>query len=208
MELIDSAFPLLHDVIATTDLDTACAGVDVAVLVGGFPRGPGMERADLMAKNAPIFGPQGAALNQHASSDVKILVVANPANTNAWIVAQHAPNIPRRNITAMTRLDHNRARGKVADMLRVPNHTVQNVIIWGNHSSTQVGTYIHTYIHTYIKKKKKGVYHVTSHHITSHHITSHHITQPTQRRKTRRNSRPTRPSRSPRSPGYNPYKAL
>lgn len=123
--------------VATTDLVTACKGVDYAILVGGFPRGPGMERSDLMAKNAPIFGPQGKALSDHASPGVKVLVVANPANTNAWLVSQSAPNIPKENITAMTRLDHNRAVGQIAERAGCTVGDVRSVIIWGNHSSTQ-----------------------------------------------------------------------
>jgi len=137
MELVDAAFPLLTGVVATSDLEVACRNVDIAVLVGGFPRGPGMERKDLMAKNAPIFGPQGAMLEKVASKDVKILVVANPANTNAWLVSQGAPNIPKANITAMTRLDHNRAVGQLAALAQVDHNVVKDVIIWGNHSATQ-----------------------------------------------------------------------
>jgi len=136
-ELIDSAFPLLRGVVTTFDLNTAAKDVDYAILVGGFPRGPGMERKDLMAKNAPIFGPQGKALNDHAAPDVKVLVVANPANTNAWLVSQAAPRIPKENITAMTRLDHNRAVGQIAVRAGCGPKDVKNVIIWGNHSSTQ-----------------------------------------------------------------------
>ncbi|CAG9463883.1 unnamed protein product [Pedinophyceae sp. YPF-701] len=137
MELVDAAFPLLKGVVATTSLEEACKDVDIAVLVGGFPRGPGMERKDLMAKNAPIFGPQGAALEKFASKDVRVLVVANPANTNAWLVSKGGPGIPKENITALTRLDHNRTIGQISEMTSVPNSEVKNVIIWGNHSATQ-----------------------------------------------------------------------
>eukprot|EP00878_Enallax_costatus_P010488 GHUV01010950.1.p1 GENE.GHUV01010950.1~~GHUV01010950.1.p1 ORF type:complete len:338 (+),score=100.16 GHUV01010950.1:186-1199(+) len=126
MELLDAAFPLLIDVVTTTDVEAACKGVDVAVMVGGFPRKAGMERKDVMAKNVSIYATQAKALEKHANPDVKILVVANPANTNALMLKEHAPGIPAENITAMTRLDHNRALAQV-----------KNVIIWGNHSSTQ-----------------------------------------------------------------------
>jgi len=141
MELVDAHFPLLRGVVATSDLNEACKDVDYAVLVGGFPRGPGMERADLMAKNAPIFGPQGRALAAHASADVKVLVVANPANTNAWIVSQAVTEDGKRvkaeNVTAMTRLDHNRASGQVALRAGCAPGDVKGVVVWGNHSSTQ-----------------------------------------------------------------------
>eukprot|EP00882_Tetradesmus_deserticola_P004325 GHRQ01004569.1.p1 GENE.GHRQ01004569.1~~GHRQ01004569.1.p1 ORF type:complete len:343 (+),score=181.72 GHRQ01004569.1:150-1178(+) len=137
MELMDAAYPLLVDVVATTDLQEACSGVEVAVMVGGFPRKAGMERKDVMAKNVSIYASQARALEQHASKDVKILVIANPANTNALMLKEHAPSIPPENITAMTRLDHNRALSQIA--VRAGTHVtnVSNVIIWGNHSSTQ-----------------------------------------------------------------------
>jgi malate dehydrogenase len=138
MELIDAALPLLAGVVTTTDPAIAAKDVDVAVMVGGFPRKAGMERKDVMAKNVAIYASQAAALEAHASKDVKVLVVANPANTNALILAQHAPSIPRCNITCLTRLDHNRAAGAVAERLGVAVSGVKNVIIWGNHSSTQV----------------------------------------------------------------------
>jgi malate dehydrogenase len=138
MELIDAALPLLAGVVTTTDPAVAAKGVDVAVMVGGFPRKAGMERKDVMAKNVAIYASQAAALQDHAAKGVKVLVVANPANTNALILSQHAPGIPRSDITCLTRLDHNRAAGAVAERLGVPVATVKNVIIWGNHSSTQV----------------------------------------------------------------------
>eukprot|EP00879_Flechtneria_rotunda_P018318 GHRR01019215.1.p1 GENE.GHRR01019215.1~~GHRR01019215.1.p1 ORF type:complete len:150 (+),score=49.00 GHRR01019215.1:692-1141(+) len=106
-------------------------------MVGGFPRKAGMERKDVMSKNVSIYASQAAALEKHASKDVKILVVANPANTNALVLKEHAPSIPAENITALTRLDHNRALAQVAERAQVHVSEVKNVIIWGNHSSTQ-----------------------------------------------------------------------
>ncbi|WIA35831.1 hypothetical protein OEZ86_004218 [Tetradesmus obliquus] len=137
MELMDAAYPLLVDVVATTDLQEACAGVEVAVMVGGFPRKAGMERKDVMAKNVSIYAQQARALEAHASRDVKILVIANPANTNALMLKEHAPSIPAENITALTRLDHNRALAQIAARAGTHVSNVRNVIIWGNHSSTQ-----------------------------------------------------------------------
>mmetsp|Transcript_16083 Transcript_16083/g.22205 ORF Transcript_16083/g.22205 Transcript_16083/m.22205 type:complete len:358 (+) Transcript_16083:64-1137(+) len=137
MELVDAAFPLLHDIIATTDEKVACKDVDIAVMVGGFPRKEGMERKDVMSKNVSIYKAQAAALNDYAHPNVKVLVVANPANTNALILLENAPKIKPENVTCLTRLDHNRAVGQVAEQLGVPNTKVKNVIIWGNHSSTQ-----------------------------------------------------------------------
>ena len=138
MELVDAAFPLLAGVVATTDPAVAAKGVDVAVMVGGFPRKAGMERKDVMGKNVAIYAAQAAALEAHASPGVKVVVVANPANTNALMLATHAPKVPKKNITALTRLDHNRALGQLAAKAGVPVAAVKNVIIWGNHSSTQV----------------------------------------------------------------------
>lgn len=137
MELLDAAFPLLQDVIATTDVEEACKDVDVAVMVGGFPRKAGMERKDVMAKNVSIYASQASALEKFASKDVKVVVVANPANTNALILKEHAPSIPAENITCLTRLDHNRALAQVAQRTGSHVNDVKNVIIWGNHSSTQ-----------------------------------------------------------------------
>jgi malate dehydrogenase len=137
MELNDSAFPLLHGVIATADANTAFAGVDFALLVGARPRGPGMERSDLLAANGQIFGPQGKALNDHASRDVRVLVVGNPANTNALIAQSHAPDLNPRNFTAMTRLDHNRALAQLAERTGAHHNEIRRMVIWGNHSSTQ-----------------------------------------------------------------------
>ncbi|KAI3938240.1 hypothetical protein MKW98_031188 [Papaver atlanticum] len=137
MELIDAAFPLLKDVIATTDVVEACTGVDIAVMVGGFPRKEGMERKDVMSKNVSIHKAQASALEKHANTDCKVLVVANPANTNALILKEFAPSIPEKNITCLTRLDHNRALGQISERLDIQVSDVKNVIIWGNHSSTQ-----------------------------------------------------------------------
>jgi len=137
MELDDCAFPLLAEVVATTDVKTAFTGIDVALLVGAFPRQKGMERKDLLKKNCAIFEEQGKALDQYASRDVKVVVVGNPANTNAAIAMANAPSIPKKNFSALTRLDHNRAQSQVAKRLGVPVQNVHNVVIWGNHSSTQ-----------------------------------------------------------------------
>lgn len=137
MELIDAALPLLVDVVTTTDPEVAFKDVDVAILVGGFPRKEGMERKDVMSKNVSIYQAQAAALEKHGSKTAKVLVVANPANTNALILSENAPSIPRENITALTRLDHNRALGQLAERAGVHCGKVRNAIIWGNHSSTQ-----------------------------------------------------------------------
>lgn len=137
MEVDDSAFPLVHNIIATTDLDEGFKEADYAILVGSKPRGPGMERADLLSENGEIFGPQGAAMNRVASRDVKVLVVGNPANTNALIAQANAPDLPAENFTAMTRLDHNRALAQLAQHKNVHHASIQKMTIWGNHSSTQ-----------------------------------------------------------------------
>lgn len=137
MELNDAAFPLLMDIVATDDAETAFQDADFALLVGAKPRGAGMERKDLLSANGKIFGPQGAALNKVASRDVKVLVVGNPANTNALIARSAAPDLDPRNVTAMTRLDHNRALAQLADKLGIHHSKVSNMVIWGNHSSTQ-----------------------------------------------------------------------
>lgn len=137
MELADTALPLLTEVIPTDDPNVAFKDVSVAFLVGSMPRKQGMERKDLLSANVKIFKVQGEALDKHAKKDVKVLVVGNPANTNALICSQYAPSIPRENFTAMTRLDQNRARAQIAAKLGVGVENVKNVIIWGNHSSTQ-----------------------------------------------------------------------
>jgi len=148
MELIDSAFPLLRGIVATTDVEAACSGVNVAVMVGGFPRKEGMERKDVMSKNVSIYKSQASALEAHAAPGVKVLVIANPANTNALILKEFAPSIPAENITALTRLDHNRALGQIAERTNVPVSSVKNAIIWGNHSSTQYPDVNHAVITT------------------------------------------------------------
>jgi malate dehydrogenase len=137
MELDDCAFPLLHSVEITDDVDRGFAGANIALLVGARPRGKGMERADLLEANGGIFGPQGAALNAHAADDVRVLVVGNPANTNALIARAHASDIPAERFTAMMRLDHNRAVSQLAAHLAVPVAAVRKLTVWGNHSSTQ-----------------------------------------------------------------------
>ncbi len=137
MELRDAAFPLLTDIVATDDAEVAFKDTDYALLVGARPRGPGMERADLLSANGAIFGPQGAAMNKVASRDIKVLVVGNPANTNALIAQSAAPDLDPRNFTAMTRLDHNRALAQLSDKLGTHHSDLSNMVIWGNHSSTQ-----------------------------------------------------------------------
>ncbi|PIE39783.1 MAG: malate dehydrogenase [Gammaproteobacteria bacterium] len=137
MELRDCAFPLLADVVATDDANVAFKDSDYVLLVGARPRGPGMERKDLLTANGAIFGPQGKALNDNANKEVKVLVVGNPANTNALIAQAAAPNLNPRNFTAMTRLDHNRAMWQLAEKTGTHINAVKNVIIWGNHSATQ-----------------------------------------------------------------------
>jgi len=137
MELQDGAFPLLRDVVATDDAEAAFRDADYALLVGARPRGPGMERKDLLSANGKIFGPQGAAMNKVASRDLKVLVVGNPANTNALIARSAAPDLDPRNFTAMTRLDHNRALAQLAGRLGRHHSDISRMIIWGNHSSTQ-----------------------------------------------------------------------
>ena len=137
MELRDSAFPLLQDVVFTDDVNVAFKDTDYALLVGARPRGPGMERGDLLTANGKIFGPQGAAMNAHSSRDIKVLVVGNPANTNALIARSAAPDLNPRNFTAMTRLDHNRAMAQLAEKTGIHHSLVRKMLIWGNHSSTQ-----------------------------------------------------------------------
>ncbi|KAI4500617.1 hypothetical protein M0802_004209 [Mischocyttarus mexicanus] len=137
MELEDLALPLLREIIPTTDPVVAFNDVAAAFLVGSMPRKEGMERKDLLAANAEIFKVQGEALNKYARRDVKVLVVGNPANTNALICAHYASSIPKENFSAMTRLDQNRAQAALANRLGVQVDKVKNVIIWGNHSSTQ-----------------------------------------------------------------------
>ena len=137
MELNDCAFPLLAGIVASDDANTAFKDANYALLVGARPRGPGMERKDLLSANGAIFGPQGKALNDHAARDVKVLVVGNPANTNALIAMSNAPDLNPRQFTAMTRLDHNRALSQLAEKTGTHVNDIQKMIIWGNHSATQ-----------------------------------------------------------------------
>jgi malate dehydrogenase len=137
MELNDCAFPLVAGVIATDDPNVAFKDVDFALLVGSRPRGPGMERSDLLNANGAIFTVQGKALNDNAKPTVKILVVGNPANTNALILLKNAPKLNPRNVTAMMRLDHNRAMSQIAEKTSTHSTKVEKVVVWGNHSATQ-----------------------------------------------------------------------
>jgi malate dehydrogenase len=143
MELDDCAFPLLEGVVRTDDPDTAFGDADYALLVGAMPRKAGMERADLLSANGGIFRPQGKALSDSAQRDVKVLVVGNPANTNALIAQQNAPGLEPRQFTAMTRLDHNRAVSQLAQRTRVPVSSIRRMTIWGNHSTTQYPDLFH-----------------------------------------------------------------
>jgi malate dehydrogenase len=143
MELDDCAFPLLSGVDIHDDPNQAFDGVNVALLVGARPRSKGMERSDLLEANGGIFKPQGRALNDHAASDIKVLVVGNPANTNCLIAQSNAPDIPRERFTAMTRLDHNRAIAQVAIKTGAAVKDITNMTIWGNHSATQFPDVFH-----------------------------------------------------------------
>ncbi len=137
MELEDCAFPLLHDMVLTDDPNVAFKDADYALLVGARPRGPGMERKDLLEANAAIFSVQGKAISDNASSDIRVLVVGNPANTNALIAQRNAPDINPRQFTAMMRLDHNRSLSQLAAKVGVHSSDVNQMTVWGNHSSTQ-----------------------------------------------------------------------
>jgi len=137
MELDDCAFPLLSRIEITDDPKQAFAGANIGLLVGARPRGPGMERSDLLEANGGIFKPQGEAINAGAADDVKVLVVGNPANTNCLIAMSNAPDVPRERFTAMMRLDHNRAKIQVANKLGKPVTSVSNMTAWGNHSPSQ-----------------------------------------------------------------------
>ena len=143
MELGDCAFPLLSSVDISDDPNVAFDGVNVALLVGARPRGPGMERSDLLEANGGIFKPQGQAINAHAAADVHVLVVGNPANTNALIAMSNAPDVPRERFSAMMRLDHNRAKAQLAAKLGVGVGDVTNMTVWGNHSATQYPDILH-----------------------------------------------------------------
>ncbi len=144
MELDDCAFPLLAGMVCTDDANVAFKDADYALLVGARPRGPGMERKDLLEANAAIFSAQGKAINDHASKGIKVLVVGNPANTNSLIAQRNAPDIDPRQFTAMTRLDHNRAMTQLAQKTGKTINDVKNLVIWGNHSSTQYPDIHHT----------------------------------------------------------------
>ena len=146
MELVDCAFPLLSGIDISDDSSEAFDGVNIALLVGAKPRSKGMERSDLLEANGGIFKPQGEALAAHAASDVKVLVVGNPANTNCLIAQQNAQDIPAERFTAMTRLDHNRAIGQLASKTGAQVRDITNVTIWGNHSATQYPDIFHAKI--------------------------------------------------------------
>jgi malate dehydrogenase len=137
MELVDCAFPLLREIDITSDPDEAFDGANVALLIGARPRAKGMERSDLLEANGGIFKPQGQAINGGAADDIKVLVVGNPANTNCLIAMSNAPDVPRERFNAMTRLDHNRALAQLSSKLEVAVTEVNNMTIWGNHSTTQ-----------------------------------------------------------------------
>ncbi|CAD5121863.1 DgyrCDS10329 [Dimorphilus gyrociliatus] len=152
MEMQDCALPLLKSIIPTADTDVACKDIDVAILVGAMPRREGMERKDLLRANVKIFKAQGESLDKHAKKSVKVVVVGNPANTNAFICKKYAPSIPPENFTALTRLDQNRAQAQIATRMGLVPQDVKNVIIWGNHSNTQFPDVRHA------KVAGKGVY--------------------------------------------------
>ena len=137
MEIDDCAFPLVTDFVLTDDIDTAFKDADYGLLVGAKPRGPGMERSDLLEANGGIFKLQGKGLNENANRDVKVLVVGNPANTNAYTAMVSAPDLNPRNFTAMTRLDHNRALAQLASKTNSSINDIKKMTIWGNHSTTQ-----------------------------------------------------------------------
>lgn len=141
MELQDCAFPLLVDMFATHDPEVAFKDADIAILVGARPRSKGMERSDLLQANAEIFATQGAALNKVASRNVKVLVVGNPANTNAYIAMKSAPDLPAKNFTALMRLDHNRALSQLAEKTGKPVSKISKLCVWGNHSPTMYADY-------------------------------------------------------------------
>lgn len=146
MELDDCAFPLVKNVVQTTDVEEAFDGVDVALLVGSRPRGPGMERKDLLAANGAIFTLQGRALSECAHRQVKVLVVGNPANTNCLIAMNSAPNLTKENFCAMTRLDHNRALAQLANKTNQPVGAIEGLAIWGNHSATMFADLFHAQV--------------------------------------------------------------
>jgi malate dehydrogenase len=144
MELDDCAFPLLEGMVLSSDVQEGFDGVSWALLVGSKPRGPGMERGDLIRENGPIFTGQGRAINDHAAGDVRVAVVGNPCNTNCLIAMHSAPDLPRERFSAMARLDQNRAQAQLAARAGVPVTQVKNALIWGNHSATQVPDFLNT----------------------------------------------------------------
>jgi len=146
MELADCAFPLLQDMVLTSDPVEGFRDANQCLLVGSKPRGPGMERGDLIRENGPIFTGQGRAINDHAASDVRIAVVGNPCNTNCLIAMHSAPDVPNDRFSAMTRLDQNRAQAQLAAKAGVQTTSVKNTLIWGNHSATQVPDFVHATI--------------------------------------------------------------
>jgi malate dehydrogenase len=146
MELEDSAFPLLRKIDVSDDADFAFDGCNVALLVGARPRGPGMERSDLLEANGQIFRPQGQAIEKNAADDVRVLVVGNPANTNCLIAMSNAPDVPRERFTAMMRLDHNRAKAQTANKVGVGVDEVTRMTVWGNHSPTQYPDLTHALV--------------------------------------------------------------
>ena len=137
MELNDSAFPLLKNIVVTDKLEEAFDGTNAAFLVGAMPRGKGQERSDLLAANGKIFGPQGKAINDHAADDIRVLVVGNPANTNALIAMHAATDVPNDRFNAMMRLDHNRALSQLGEKLGRDKNDINDLVVWGNHSATQ-----------------------------------------------------------------------
>lgn len=137
MELNDSAFPLLKNIVVTDKLEEAFDGTNAAFLVGAMPRGKGQERSDLLAANGKIFGPQGKAINDHAANDIRVLVVGNPANTNALIAMHAAKDVPNDRFNAMMRLDHNRALSQLGEKLGRDKNDINDLVVWGNHSATQ-----------------------------------------------------------------------
>jgi len=147
MELEDCAFPLLHSISMHDNIEEGVRGAHFVLLIGAKPRGPGMERSELMTANAPIFSAQGKAINEHANRDVKVLVVGNPANTNALIASRNAPDLSPAQFTALTRLDHNRTKGILANRTGANPKEIRKVTVWGNHSSTQFPDLRHTTIH-------------------------------------------------------------
>ena len=146
MELNDCAFPLLQDMILSSDPNESFKDANWCLLIGSKPRGPGMERNDLIRENGPIFTGQGKAINDHAASDVRVSVVGNPCNTNALICMHAAPDVPDERFSAMTRLDQNRAQAQLAEKAGVATTAVKNTLIWGNHSTTQVPDFYHATI--------------------------------------------------------------